>query len=185
MCDASRRATLMVRRPMQPDDSFKPNPLRGSAVSGVRQLMRPLSHLLVALALGLALASCVSSSTHFSRKDFIGVSCSSEDGGKTCFGHGETYEDGTSDSCGRIPNGGPDFALKLVYEISGNKMCETVVKTTHPHVMGAGYKFCSIYLSHDAGGITYRFTDDEPTKVRRIYRSTRANKWCQPLIDSL
>jgi hypothetical protein len=133
----------------------------------------------------LAFSSCVASAAPLSRPDFMGVTCSSSDGGKTCYGYNETYSNGTMDSCGRVPNGGPDFAMKLVYEINANTKCETVVKTSHPNVMPVGTRYCAIYLERMTDGFTYRFDDDKPGKIRRIFRSTRAAKTCQPLIDSL
>ena len=136
------------------------------------------------IAIIIALAACSSSAAKFSSSDFVGVSCSSKDGGKTCFGYNENYADGTSDSCGRVPDG-PEFALKLTYEISGDHWCETVVKSSHPNFMPVGEKFCSIYLGRTPTGLSYRFTDDPPTKVRYSYSATRADKWCQPLIDAL
>ena len=126
-----------------------------------------------------------SSSESISRSEIIGVSCSSDDGGKTCYGYSETYEDGTSDACGRVPNGGPEFAVKLRYEVFGNTKCETVLKTTDPHVLPVGERICSIYLERKPEGFIYRFGDDKPTKVRWAYNSTKAEKWCQHLIDGL
>jgi hypothetical protein len=137
------------------------------------------------LLIALAFTPCFSSAAPLSRADFIGVTCSSADNGKTCWGFNETYGDGTMDSCGRAPNGGPEFAMKLVYEITENTKCETVVKTTHPRIMPVGTKFCAIYLERKPDGFTYRFDDDEPSKIRRIFNSTRAAKSCQSLIDSL
>jgi hypothetical protein len=131
------------------------------------------------------IASCSSPAGDFSRADFMGVSCSSKDGGKTCFGYGERYENGKEDACGRIPNGGPEFALKLTYEISDSTVCSTVVKTSNANAMPVGDRFCSIYLNRNAAGIAYRFSDDEPGKVRQSYRAKKADKWCQHLIDAL
>lgn len=142
--------------------------------------MKQMKYLMV-----LAFLPCISIATPFSRDDFIGVTCSSADGGKTCYGYNETYGDGTMDSCGRVPNGGPKFAMKLTYEVNQNTKCETVVKTTHQRIMPVGAKFCAIYLERKSGELTYRFDDDEPGKVRRIIKSSRSAKSCQPLIDSL
>ena len=114
-----------------------------------------------------------------------GVWCSSRDEGKTCWAYGENYPDGTGDSCGREPTHGVDFALKLRHEFSGNTMCETVEKSSHPNVMAPGERFCSVTIEKLADGYTYRFTDDPPDKVRHSYRSDRSKKWCQPLIDAL
>jgi hypothetical protein len=143
--------------------------------------MKHLRHLLIALTL----TSFASSAGSFSRSDFLGVWCSSKDGGKTCFGYDEVYEDGTSDSCGRIPNGGPEFALKLTYKISGNTKCETVVETTHPDIMPVGKTVCAVFLTREIGSFTYRFTSDEPTRIRRSFDAEKSDKWCQHLIDSL
>ena len=176
--------------------SFKPRPLRGLAHalscstplgrcasrlnSGVRQPMRNFSYFI----LTALLASCSTGAGQFSPSDFIRVSCSSEDGGKTCYGYGEIYSDGTSDSCGRVPDG-PEFAMKLRYEISGNSVCETVVKTTDPKTMPVGDRFCAIYLEREPHDFTYRFSNDPPTKTRHSYTAKRADKWCQNLIDGL
>ena len=136
------------------------------------------------LLFAVALASCTSSAQHFKPSELIRVSCSSRDEGKTCFGYGEIYGDGTSDACGRIP-GGPEFALKMTYEITGDRLCETVVKTSGPGGMPVGEKFCAIYLERKPNEITYRFTDDPPTKLRHSYNAVRSDKWCQHLIDAL
>lgn len=106
--------------------------------------MNPLCCLLVAATL----VPCSAGAQKFSAEDLIRVSCSSNDAGKTCFGYGEIYTDGTSDACGRIP-GGPEFALTMVYEISGNSLCETVTKTSDPKTMLVGQKFCSIYVERN------------------------------------
>jgi hypothetical protein len=148
---------------------------------GVRQLMTRSSHILIVLVL----SSQVSGGESLTQSEFIGVTCNSADGGKTCYGYNETYGDGTSDSCGRVPDGGPEFALKLTYTVSGNISCETVVKTSHPEVMPVGEKFCVVNLTRESDSYTYRFTDDEPTRIRRGYYATRADKWCQGLIDLL
>jgi hypothetical protein len=137
------------------------------------------------LLITLAVASFATTAGNFSQQDFVGVSCSSNDGGKTCLGYGERYENGTEDSCGRIPNGGPEFALKLTYEISGSTVCSTVVETSNSRTMPVGDRFCSSYLQKNADGFTYRFTDDEPTKIRQGYRAKKSDKWCQHLIDAL
>ena len=137
------------------------------------------------LLIALVAASCSTTAGDFSPKDFIGVSCSSKDGGKTCFGYGERYENGTEDACGRIPNGGPEFALKLTYEISGSTVCSTVVKTSDSRAMPVGDKFCSVYLQKNVDGMTYRFTDDDSTRIRQGYLAKRSDKWCQHLIDAL
>ena len=133
----------------------------------------------------LALVSASSSAKEFSRSDFLGVSCASEDGGKTCYGYGERYENGTEDACGRVPNGGPEFALKLTYEISGPMVCSTVIATSDSRGMKIGESFCSIYLKKTDNGIQYRFTDDDLNKVREGYKAKRPDKWCQSLIDAL
>lgn len=137
------------------------------------------------LLIALTVASCTTAAGDFSHQDFIGVSCSSNDGGNTCFGYGERYENGTEDACGRIPNGGPEFALKLTNEISGSTVCSTVVKTSDTRTMPVGDKFCAVHLQRNADGLTYRFTDDEPTKIRQIYLANRSDKWCQHLVDAL
>ena len=136
------------------------------------------------LFVAAALASCTSSAEQMKPSDLIRVSCSSEDGGKTCFGYGEKYSDGTSDACGRVP-GGPEFALKMTYEITDNRLCETVVKTSDPKTMPVGERFCAIYLERKPKELTYRFSDDPPTKLRHSYNSTRSEKSCQHLIDAL
>jgi len=133
----------------------------------------------------LACFSCAANAARPSRADFIGVTCGSKDNGKTCYGYDENYGDGTSDSCGRVPNGGPDFAMKLVYEITGDKICKTVIKTSDSRVMPPGTKFCTIILERKSDGYTYRFDDDEPRKIRKGFYSTKATKSCQPLIDAL
>ena len=133
----------------------------------------------------LLILSCACSASGGGGRDFIGVTCSSADGGKTCFGYGEVYPDGTSDACGQIPNGGPQFALKMTYEIKGETKCETVVKTSDPRIMPVGEKVCAIRLEQTPDGYTYRFPDDPPTKIRKSYNAPRSSKWCQSLIDAL
>lgn len=113
------------------------------------------------------------------------MTCSSADGGKSCYGYAQTYADGTMDSCGRVPGGGPKFAMTFTYTITKNTKCDTVVKTTDPKVMPVGTTFCAIYLERKPDGFTYRYDDDAPAKVRRLYTSSPAAKWCQPLIDAL
>lgn len=137
------------------------------------------------LLVAIMVASCSSPDGEFSRTDFIGVTCNSKDGGKSCVGYSERYENGQEDACGRIPNGGPEFALKLTYEISGSTVCNTVIKTSDSRTMPVGEKFCAVYLKRNAEGITYRFTDDEPSKVRQSYHAEKSAKWCQHLIDAL
>ena len=137
------------------------------------------------LLLAAGIASCSASSQEFSPSDFVRVWCSSNDGGKTCFGYGELYDDGTSDACGRVP-GGPEFALRLTYEIKGNStVCETVTKTSDPNVMPIGDTFCSIYVGRGSNEFLYRFKDDPPGKVRHSYNARRDDKWCQHLVDAL
>jgi len=142
--------------------------------------MKHLCYLFIAAAL----ASCSADAQRFNPTDLVRVSCSSKDDGKTCFGYGETYSDGTSDACGRVPNG-PEFALKMTYEIKGNSLCETVTQTSDPRTMPVGQRFCSIYLERGPQEFTYRFSDDPPTKVRHSYNATRSDKWCQHLVDAL
>jgi hypothetical protein len=118
-----------------------------------------------------------------SPKQVSGVWCSSIDGGKTCWGIGETYSNGTEDSCGRELMQGVEFAMTLTYELKDNVMCETVVKSSHPKIMPPGEKFCSVLIDVKPDRHTYHFTDDE--KVRTSYRKARSDKWCQNLIDAL
>ncbi|WP_156087903.1 MULTISPECIES: hypothetical protein [unclassified Lysobacter] len=75
--------------------------------------------------------------------------------------------------------------MKLSYEIAGNAKCETVAKTSDPRVMPVGTRICALYLDRKPEGFTYRFDDDKPTKVRWVYNATRADKWCQHLIERL
>ncbi len=131
-----------------------------------------------------ALVSCSAGAQKFVAANLVRVSCSSNDDGKTCFGYGETYSDGTSDACGRVP-GGPEFALKMTYEVSGNTLCETVTKTSDPRTMPVGQRFCSIYLERRPQELIYRFSDDPPNKIRHSYNATRSDKWCQHLVDAL
>lgn len=137
------------------------------------------------LIIGLLLASCTSTAETFSPDDFIGVTCSSRDGGKSCFGYGEVYDNGLSDACGRLPNGGPEFAMKLKYEVTGNMRCETVVATSDPKTMPVGERLCMVYTAKEPNALVYRFTDDDPARERRSYRAQRSDKWCQHLIDAL
>ena len=133
----------------------------------------------------VALVACTSSAdTTFSPSELIRVSCSSKDEGKTCFGYGELYSGGKSDACGRVPNG-PEFAIQLTYKISGNTVCETVVRTSDSATMPVGQMFCSRYTGRRANALTYRFTDDPADKVRVSYNADRSDKWCQHLIDAL
>ncbi|MFY2763697.1 hypothetical protein [Arenimonas sp. MALMAid1274] len=133
----------------------------------------------------MAVVGCASSTViELSPTELLRVSCSSMDGGKTCFGYGELYADGRSDACGRVPNG-PEFALQMTYEISGNTLCETVVKTSHSAVMPIGQKLCGIYTERRDNALVYRFTDDPTDKVRISYDAVRSDKWCQHLIDAL
>ena len=113
----------------------------------------------------------------------VGVWCSSADEGRTCWGIGETYPDGTADACGREQTQGIEFAMTLKWEIKNGQMCETVVKTSHPDVMPPGDRFCSVALEFGKDFRKYRFSDDD--KVRTSYRKSRADKWCQPLINGL
>jgi hypothetical protein len=75
--------------------------------------------------------------------------------------------------------------MKLAYEITGDKICKTVIKTSDSRVMPPGTKFCTIMLERTSGGFTDRFHDDDPSKIRKGFYSTRAAKSCQPLIDAL
>jgi len=136
------------------------------------------------LTMALTLSSCVNPPTPRADEK-IGVWCNSRDEGKTFWACGESYPGNTGDTCGRDPDYGVEFALKLRHEFSGNTMCETVVKTSHPKIMPIGERFCSITIEKLADGYTYRYIDDPPDKVRRVYRGDRSMKWCQPLIDSL
>lgn len=144
--------------------------------------MRHIRYVLFAAA---GLASCSAGGQDFAPSDFVRVSCSSNDGGKTCFGYGQLYEDGTSDACGRVP-GGPEFALKLTYRMAGkNTVCETVSKSSNPDVMPVGETFCSVYLERRPNEFTYRFQDDPTTRLRHSYNARQEDKWCQPLINAL
>lgn len=141
-----------------------------------------LSHLSAIL---LFVFSCACSANDGGRRDILGVTCSSTDGGKTCFGYGETYANGTSDACGQIPNGGPRFALKMTYEISGATKCETVIKTSTPGIMPVGQKVCSVLLEQTSDGYTYRLPSDPSGAIRKAFNALRNDKWCQSLIDEL
>jgi hypothetical protein len=141
-----------------------------------------LSHLSAVLLLTIS-GTCSASGSD--GRDFLGVTCSSVDGGKTCFGYGETYPDGTSDACGQIPNGGPKFAVKMTYEIKGETKCETLVQTSDPKVMPVGKKVCAIRLEQTPDGYTYRFPEDPSSEIRKSYNAPRSDKWCQSLIDAL
>lgn len=141
-----------------------------------------LSHLPAIL---LLVSSCVCSANDGARRDHLGVTCSSTDGGKSCYGYGETYANGTSDACGQIPNGGPRFALKMTYEISGATKCETVIKTSLPGVMPVGQKICSVYLEQAPDGYTYRLQSDPSGAIQKSFNALRSDKWCQSLIDEL
>ena len=130
------------------------------------------------------LAGCVASGqVSYTDRDLVGVWCSSKDDGATCWAYGETYPDGTVDSCGREPSSGTEFAMVLTSEVQGPVKCETVVKTSHPNVMPVGEKFCSRILSKSKDRYTYSFTDD--SRARTTYRRPRSEKWCQAAIDAL
>ena len=119
----------------------------------------------------------------YSDQDMFGVWCSSRDNGATCWAYGETYPDGTIDSCGREPASGTEFAMTLTSKVDGPLRCETVVKTSHPEVMPVGESFCSRLISKGKDQYTYSFTDD--SKLRTTYRRPRSQKWCQAVIDAL
>lgn len=139
----------------------------------------------IRLSLLLSALLCATTSANAAPEGrYADLTCGSKDGGKTCDAFDQTYLDGTADACGRVPNG-PEFAVKLAYTMSGNTKCETVTKTSHPEVMPVGEKFCTIILSRDAAGTSFRYTDDEPSKIRKSFKATQAAKWCQPLIDAL
>ena len=80
------------------------------------------SRLLVVSAAALLAACATSVATKeptFADPDMAGVWCSSRDNGKTCWAYGETYSDGTSDSCGLHPESGQRFAMTLRHEDEG------------------------------------------------------------------
>ena len=139
-------------------------------------------HVTVLVAL-LALAGEEAPALSYSNSQMLGVWCSSRDGGRTCWGYGETYANGDMDSCGTVPDTDVSFAMVLHAENHGDTRCETVVKTSHPKVMPVGERFCSRLVAVEPDEYSYVFTDD--TKVRTLYRRARTEKWCQPLIDSL
>lgn len=141
-------------------------------------------NLLRQLAAAAFLASSAACASQFEIKDLVRVSCSSEDNGKTCYGYGEIYGNGTSDACGRVP-GGPEFAMKMAYEFSGDEICQTVVRTSHQEVMPVGQRVCYTYLERKPREFTFRFSDDPPEKVRHSYDASKSDKWCQHLIDAL
>ena len=181
---------------LPPNKSFKPKPLRyANHMAGKAcHVLRSTARLGLTLALGismkilaavgfvlsLSLCSCTGATAESNAP--IGVWCSSNDDGATCWGIGETYPDGTADACGHMPDG-VEFALMLTYAAEGEMRCETVTKSSHPHVMAPGTKFCSRVISLDGDRYSYAFADE--ARVRTSYRRTRQDKWCQDLIDAL
>ena len=116
--------------------------------------------------------------------DLLDVTCTSEDAGDTCWSYRERYADGTADACGRLPDGGAEFAMKLTWEIVDGAVCDTITHSSDPKLLPIGLRVCAVLVERTPTVDTYRSTERN-APLRRTYRRPRAEKSCQPRIDAL
>jgi hypothetical protein len=102
------------------------------------------------------------------RRLLVGTWCTSDDGGKTCWGFDRYSSDGTSDSCGVLPETGKSFRIEATYRISGN-IHDYVVTSSDSKTMPVGFTFQTETLAINAKTRRYKFTDSpEETTLYRV-----------------
>jgi hypothetical protein len=107
-----------------------------------------------------------------------GVWCSSNDGGKSCWGFDE-FTKGTISSCGRDPSTQAVISAKARYEIRGNSACATVIEASATFALKPGDSFCVTVL--DIDDKTQRFRIGGSSETATMYRVPRSRKRCPGL----
>ena len=108
-------------------------------------------------------------------KAMFGAWCSSEDGGKTCWGY-DQFDSGIVRSCGRFSNSEVDFFVRSRYIINGTKVCYTIAQSTLPEILKIGQRFCEDVLQIDFR--TRRVRDLESNEESVSYRTNEKTVKC-------
>lgn len=102
-----------------------------------------------------------------------GAWCSSDDGGKTCWGIDDMAA-GTSTTCVQAEQ--KFFSAKSKYVVRGNVVCHEVTESSDTGVMAPGEKICLEVIGIDKQTQSYRYANAK--EIHTIYRIDRAKAKC-------
>jgi hypothetical protein len=84
-----------------------------------------------------------------------GAWCVSIDDGKSCWGY-EVFSNGSTRSCGQIPDTDVYYLGTTKYKIDGNLLCHVVTTSNQPEHLKIGYRFCTEILDVSDNRLTAR-----------------------------
>jgi hypothetical protein len=116
------------------------------------------------------------------RAALIGIWCSSQDEGKSCYAWDEFKVDGTIVSCGTWPRSKRPWAATGAFKVVGRTVYLTVTSRSKFYALPVGDRFTTEVLAVDARSQTY--LDNVSQEKRTLYRVTSTARSCPKLDEA-